>query len=421
MTKSSLIRTCFIALSVHCCSAPAFAAWIQEVVDAGGIPGQHIAISSATSKAYIPLLRDKALAVFDGVAPPSRMELAIKPTAVGHSAATGRLFVAGMFDNAVVAIDEATGVQLSTMGVGSYPDTIIVDDVRGKVFVSNWGGVTQQGGFSIIDSHTLSVRNVALDAAVTEMALDRETGVLFLTAERVRQQSFIVAADTDGNIAGRSDVGFRAYSLAVDSRNGRVYVGGLAADPLYGVTGDRLLWVFTQPGLQLVNRVAWSTGTDGSALSFMVDPTQPGLYFGRWQSDTLLRVDANGNNLQSWPLSLGNTVLSDGRTVVNGIIGLDADPATGRIFISSPTGGLVAEFNPATAATNIVQIPGAVGFNSVTFWPDSNRMLVTDAADERHLTLLRREGPAGPSGSAQLRSRSLGNFLAPGGVYRKNR
>lgn len=120
--------------------------------------------------------------MFDGVAPPARMELAIKPTAVGYSSSTGRLFVAGMFDIAVVAIDEATGMQTS-IGVGSYPDTIIVDDVRGKVFVSNWGGITQQGGFSIIDSRTLSVRKVALDGAVSEMALDRETGVLFLTGE----------------------------------------------------------------------------------------------------------------------------------------------------------------------------------------------------------------------------------------------
>lgn len=227
--------------------------------------------------------------------------------------------------------------------------------------------------------------------------------------------------DTDGNIVGRFDVGFRAYSLAVDSRSGRVYVGGLSADPLYGVTGNRLLWVFTQPGLQLVNRVAWSTGSDGSALAFMIDPAQPGLYFGRWQSDTLLRVDADGNNLQTWALSLGSTVLNDGRTVVNGVMGLNADPVTGRIFVSSPVGGLLAEFDPATTATTVVQIPGAVGFNAVTFWPDSSRMLVTDAADERHLTLLRREGTAGQSGSAQARSGALGNFLSPRGVYRKNR
>jgi hypothetical protein len=88
-----LLRTWFIAISVYCCSAPAFAAWLQQVVDAGGLPGANIAISSATSKAYIPLLREKALAVFDGVAPPYRMELAIKPTAVADSSSTEEFVV----------------------------------------------------------------------------------------------------------------------------------------------------------------------------------------------------------------------------------------------------------------------------------------------------------------------------------------
>ena len=417
-TKMSLVRAWLIAVSVYCCSAPAFAAWVQEVVDAGGIPGANIAISSATSKAYIPILREKAIAVFDGVAPPSRMELAIKPTNVGYSAATGRLFVAGGFDNAVVAIDEATGMQSSPIGVGIFPDTIIVDDARGKVFVSNWGGIEQRGSLSIIDSSTLSVRTVALDAAVVEMALDRETGVVFLALEHRSTGAALFAMDTGGNIVARANVAFRAYSLAVDSRNGRVYVGGLATDPLAGVIGHRILWVFAQPGLQLVNRVAWSTDPDRMPLVFMLDPARPGLYFGRWESDTLMRVDADGNNLQAWPLSLGSRVLEDGRTVVNGVLGLNADPRSGRIFISSSR--MFAEFDPATAATTVVQFPEAVGFNAVHFWPDSNRILVTDAADEHHFTLLRREGPALNS-SAQVRSRALGNSLAPRGIQRRNR
>jgi len=62
-------------------AAPSQARWDQQTVDVGGLPGQKAAISPATSRAYIPLLQQRALSVFDGVNA-SRLELDIKPTAV---------------------------------------------------------------------------------------------------------------------------------------------------------------------------------------------------------------------------------------------------------------------------------------------------------------------------------------------------
>lgn len=390
--KASIVRALMVALATWS-AAQGLAAWDQKAVDAGGIPGQEIAISSATSLAYIPLLQQRALAVFDGERM-SRIELDIKPTTVGYSEATGRLFVLGMFDNAVIAIDEATGSK-TRLAVGSYPDNIIVDDVRGKVYVSTWGGIRGQGGLAVIDSRSLAVRDVPLGGYVTGMALDPETGNLFLTGETpIDRSSFLAALDSEGNVVAREDTGYQAYSLAVDSRTGYVYLAGLSERPTDNRAVDRIFSVYAQPGLQLVTRHAWPTGADLFRLNFLVDPAEPGLYFSSGQSTTLLRLDAEGRNLKTWQLPLGNTLLEDGRTVINGIFGLDADPATGHIFVSSPVGSLVAEFDPTTGAADVVGIPGAVGFSAVHFWPDSTRMLVTDGAGDFQLTLLRRSSLA---------------------------
>jgi DNA-binding beta-propeller fold protein YncE len=386
--KATLLRTLAFAIVAWSAGEP-IAAWDQRTVDVGGIPGQRIAISSATSRAYIPLLQQRALAVFDGERT-SRLELDIKPTAVAYSAATGRLFVAGMFDNALVAIDEATGAR-TRIAVGSYPDLVVVDEVRGKVFVSNWGGIAAQGGVSVIDSHTLSVvRNIPLGGSVTAIVQDANTGHVFITGETPgASRGFLAELDSEGNVVAReNDLGYQVYSIAVDSRNGRVYVAGLSGRPTQAI--DRIFRVYSQPGLQLVTRHVWPAGPDWSKLNFMIDPAAPGLYFSSGQSTTLLWLDADGNDLRTWALPLGDTRFEDGRRVVNGIFGLDADPATGRIFVSSPVGSLVAEFDPATGATDVLGIPGAVGFNTVEFWPDSSRMLVLDAGAEFEVTLIHR-------------------------------
>lgn len=386
--RKSVLRALGAFVTLAFASVSAVAAWERQAIDAGGIPGAKIATSTATSRTYIPLLQDRALAVFDGASAPARMELAIKPTAVGYSAVGGRLFVAGMFDNAVIVIDEASGSQ-TRIAAGSHPDNILVDDVRGKVYVSNWGGITGQGGITVIDTATLASRTVPLGGAVTAMAHDAQAGTVVVTvAPGPATQDFLAALDAQGNLVARLDAGYSAYSLAVDSRDGRVYVGGLSGSPLGGATVSRVLSVFSLPGLTLVSRREWTSQQTYHPLTFLVDPAQPGLYIGSGESTVLTHVDASGG-MQSWQLPLGETTLQDGRRVTNGIFGLDADPANGRIFASSPVGSLVAEFNPVTGATELVGIPGAVGFDAVHFL-GSGTVLVTDAGNDRQFTLLKR-------------------------------
>jgi hypothetical protein len=384
-----LLALCAIAFG----PGPALAAWELRTIDAGGIPGQEAAISSATSLAYVPLLAQRALAVFDGVNAPSRMALSIRPTSVGYSAGTGRIFVAGMFDNAVVAIDEATGAQ-TRIDVGPYPTGVLVDDSRGKVYVQRWGGIRGEGGLAIIDGRSLAVRDVYLGGAITGMAQDRETGALFLTGESFGSSGpgmgFILALDAEGHVIGRQEVGYQAYSLAVDSRDGRVYLGELSGKPIGGAAVSRIFKIYSQPGLKLLRRIEWPAGSDYSRLNFLVDPARPGLYFGSGGSSQLLRVDPEGDNLQAWHLPAGRTVLQDGRTIVNGIFALRADPATGAILALRPAGSMITQFDPRGGAIETIGIPGAVGFSGASFWPDASRMLVTDAIGAFQMTVLRR-------------------------------
>jgi DNA-binding beta-propeller fold protein YncE len=369
---------CAFALCAALASGSALAAWERLAVEIGGGPLPEIAFSPATSRIYIPLVQDRALSVVDG-ARTQRLELPMRPTAVGYAASSGRIFVAGMFDNAVVAIDEATGVQ-TRLSVGVAPDNILVDDARGKVYVSNWGGIQGRGSLSVIDSATLAVRNVALNTAITAMAYDRTTGSVFLTGE-----SQVIAVSPDGELLASAAGGFRTYSLAVDPRDGRVYVGALSGNPLGGVSVNRVVTVYAQPRLEVISRVEFPAVQHYNPLVFLVDPRQPGLYAASLEGSTLRRIDPNGN-VHSWQLPLGSSVLEDGRQITHGIFGLNADPGSDRIFVSSPAAGMIAEFDPATGVMQEVED----GLLLVYFMP-GGRMLVTDSRDGKAYLLRRAE------------------------------
>ena len=387
MKNAAMLRAALVAIATFGAGA-ALGAWDRQVVDVGGMPGFRPAFSTATSKVYLPLLQQRALIALDGDQY-SRLELDIRPTAIGYSAGTARLFVAGMFDNAVIAIDEATGAK-TRIAVGVSPDHVLVDDARGKVYVTNWGGIAGQGSLSIIDSQTLAVRNVPLQGAVASFAQDSRTGGLFAVLEGRLGATTLVALDAEGNVLAREELGHQGYSLAVDSRTGHVYSAALSHRPQLGAdTVTRTFRVYAQPGLRLVTRHDWPAGRDFFKLNFMVDPVAPGLYFGSGNNTTLFRLDAAGHNLEMWNLPLG-TFDFESHTYVNGIFGIDADPGTGNLFISAPIGSMVAEFNVRTGATEIIEIPGAVGFSAVHFWPDGNRMLVPDGPGEFQLTVLKR-------------------------------
>ena len=389
--RTTLLKLLVAALAA-CGAGLSIAGWERQTVELDGIPGFKPAISTATSLAYIPLLQQRAISVFDGVKA-TRLELDIRPTAVAYSAATGRLFVLGMFDNAVIAIDEASGAR-TRIGVGSFPDNVIVDDARGKVYVSNWGGVIGEGSLSIIDSGTLAVRNVPLRGPASSFVQDSATGALFVVVGSIAGHSTLVALDAEGNVTAREGLRYQGYSLAVDSRTGHVYSGALSHRPsLDPDTVVRIFRVYAQPGLQLVTRHDWPAGRDFFKLNFMIDAARPGIYFSSGQNTTLFRLNAAGQDLEMWHLPLGSTTLYDGRTVVNGIFGLDTDPASGNLFISSPTGSLLMEVDIRTGATEVVGIPGAVGFSGVHFWPDG-RVMVTDGSGDFQLTLLKRSPPA---------------------------
>jgi DNA-binding beta-propeller fold protein YncE len=369
----------------------ALAAWEGVSIELTGLLGQELAVSSATSKVYIPILQDRALAVLDGVRS-QRLEMSIRPTSVGYSAASGRLFVAGMFDNVVVAIDEATGLQ-THIPVGAAPDNIVVDEARGKIYVARWGGITGQGGLAIIDSATLAVRDVAVSGSITAIAHDERTGNVFLTGGSPGSGDFLLALDAAGSVITRVTMGYTAHALAVDSRDGRVYVGSMSGRPVGGAVVNRVVTVYAQPGMQVVSRIELPAVQTYSPTVFLVDPQQPGLYFASGESNTLRRIDANGGNLQAWQLPLGETLLQDGRQVINGIHGLNADPASGSLFVSSPVGNLVAQFDPATALTEKIAISGARGISVLGFLP-GGRMLVADVGDQRFYLLQRNEGRA---------------------------
>jgi hypothetical protein len=168
---------------------------------------------------------------------------------------------------------------------------------------------------------------------------------------------------------------FRAYSLAVDSRDGRLYVGSFSGSPAGGATVNRVVTIYGQ-GLQQISRIELPVVQQNyHPLAFLLDPQQPGLYLASLNEPAVRRIDPNGANLQSWQLPLES-----------GISQFKSDPATGRIFLLAPQDHVIAEFKASTGTIEEVEASGSDQFALVHFM-SAERMLVLDGRDGKFYLL----------------------------------
>jgi len=122
-------------------------------------------------------------------------------------------------------------VEIASITVGARPKQVVVDPIRGRVYVVNSGARS----LSVLDAHTLDVTTEwFLDGDIQAIATDRSTGTLYLaydvsgdTAESWNRATELWAFDPEtGSFPRGMWFGWIANGLAVDPGSHRVFMAG---------------------------------------------------------------------------------------------------------------------------------------------------------------------------------------------------
>jgi DNA-binding beta-propeller fold protein YncE len=368
------------ASAALCIAATASAQWVQETVTVGANPGGAMAFSSTTGRAYIPLMGEAAIAVLDGSLAASKIALPAKAAALTIDQAARRIAAISLFSNQLHLIDEASG-SVRTVPVGVMPSAVRANEITGRVYVANWGGLESRGSVSVVDPGSMQVVTTAINGSTVELELDAQRGHAYVTFERpYGGQGYIGIVEASGAVAGELALGRRPYALHVDAASRRVFVA---------TTGT--LHVLEAGSLRVLKEVTFEAQTAyPSRIAF--DATAGRVYFGSGASNRLHSVDTDGNDLRTWDLALGSYEYYGTRA--NTVHGIEVHAPSGNVYVSSPGGNQLAVFDPVTARLDRIALPGAVGFNTVAFSPDDQRLIVADAAGDNEVTVLKRAAPA---------------------------
>jgi DNA-binding beta-propeller fold protein YncE len=383
------------AMGLACAATLASGQWVQQTVTVGAAPGGNLAYSQATGRLYVPLTQEGALAVVDESLAVTKIALPTKPFAVAVDHAAGRVAAISLSGNQLHLLDEASG-SLRTVAVGVMPSAVRVNELTGRVYVSSWGGLESHGSVSVVDPATMRATTTRVNGAAVELGLDPPTGHAYVTFERPYGGSgYLGVFDAQGHFVHEVQLGSRPYALHVDSAGRRVFVGS-------ATSSGKVLHVLEAGSLRVLARVPFE-GEAAYPARMSFDGASRRLYFGSGSSSRLHSVDADGGDLRTWDLALG-TVEYHG-TRQNTIHGLQVHSASGTVYVASPSGNLLSAFDPVTTRLDRVMLPGAVGFSTVAFSPDDQRIVVPDAAADDQITVLKR-APAAIHGIARDLSRA---------------
>jgi len=149
-------------------------------------------------------------------------------SAIAVQQPTGHVFVANEGDNSVSMLDARSGRVLRTLGVGDVPVALAIDDRSGRVFVVNEG--PERDGFpigpssiSLLDADTGAVlRTVTVGYGARALAIDERQGHVFVANRGTDTVSMLNARS--GSILRTTTVGTTPLALAVNERTGRLFI-----------------------------------------------------------------------------------------------------------------------------------------------------------------------------------------------------
>ncbi|MFQ5780831.1 MAG: YncE family protein [Nitrospiria bacterium] len=160
------------------------------------------------------------------------------PTGIGTDPSSGRLFIADAHPGAILVFERMNEVQGSepptrTMGGETGlngPFALATDPIRGRLYVSNFDGVFV---FNLKDLSAQPERlPLPRNTLARGLAFDRSSRRLYI-AVPMRRSYYIYDGETLEQVRLEGVRGPFPFSLAIDSKNDRLYLAG--TDPKVGV------------------------------------------------------------------------------------------------------------------------------------------------------------------------------------------
>jgi len=203
-----------------------------------GVLADRLAVDSVSGRVYVYVTNDASnssggsLAVVDGqtgalittVAPTDKEPFG--PGAIGVNEVTRRVYV-GDFNSRVTVVDGATNRILESVNVGGQPIAMAIDVARDRVFVAT-GGLTN--GISVIDGSTnMVIKRFEGGDTPRAIAVNAATERLYLASG---METLTVLDEADGRVLKTLTLMNRPERIVIDPRGSRIYAANVGAGTL---------------------------------------------------------------------------------------------------------------------------------------------------------------------------------------------
>lgn len=254
------------------------------------------------------------------------------PKGIGVNRFTHELYVASRNTDRVYRVNATTGVVLNWVAVGDEPFGVGVNSATNKIYVANFRG----NSLSVINGATQTVIKTISFAPYGEptyVAVDESANRVYVPLHQGGRLAVINGA-TD-TLTATLEVGAGAFGVAVDPLLKRAYVSCRDAK-----------WV--QVIDTVTNSIRWGERVNlvGTPYALGINPTLNRLYVSYAPEDDnprqvlVYRIPATGPSL------LTAVLVGDGGPDGGG--GIDANPATGHVFVTNSQDNSVTVFDGVT-------------------------------------------------------------------------
>jgi YVTN family beta-propeller protein len=330
------------------------------------------------------ILQPASRAQADTALPP--IGVGTSPQSVVVNPVTNKIYVANTGSNTVTVIDGATQFT-TTVDVGSNPQFVALNPATNRVYVTNQGS----NNVTVIDGETNATGAVGVGISPTVMAVNPVTNKVYVTNDHSNDVTVIDGATL---LTATVGVGIRPFAVAVNPITNKIYVANLDGNAVTVIDGAINVTATVRVGPHpcgvainmVTNKIYVSnlgdypdvgsvTVIDGATLltTTVAVGIRPWATAVNPVTNKVYIADYGGSFHGVMPESV---VVIDGATNVTTTVGvgyvpaaLALNPVTNKIYVSNQSSNTVTMIDGVTLSTTTMAtgtFPGGVAVNPIT-------------------------------------------------------
>lgn len=340
-----------------------------------------IAVNPADSYAYVANQNSNNVTVIGTDGSTATLAAGKSPTAIAVAPTTDVVYVVNSGDGTVTAANRLSG-SVDTFSVGAAPSSIAINPVTNKIYVPS----PVDGNVAVIDGATGATAMVSVGVSPKAIALDSISNKIFVANSRATGATALVsvidgATNNVSEIAGSGN----AVSIALDPKNGRVYVPDID-------DGQATIIEESSNSTSTVN-----AGTYPSAIA--MNPVTGALFVCNYGSGSVSIIDTTSNAATTvptgtWPIAVAVNPVTNIAYVVNELSAtisvvdgsskavtrtipipfsnvsvVTVDPVANKVYVAISDKNELAIIDGATNSISFLQVgefPESIAVNPVT-------------------------------------------------------